>query len=681
MKRVSGKYKEIMNRYIRNRAFVSASLGVINQEAQKDATVSTECAAWCNSGVIFDKVMENKVYATMEQNFLKTDGSMYFMPEGRESRQVFAACAVTQDMLGAIRIDFGEVYSLKGLTLDFGHAYPTEFTIETAKKVFPCTNDRQKFVMGSDVVLGDTDYIIITPTTMVGGQQRMRIYNVLMGVALFFSNADVKSISASSSASSISEELPSEKITLNVYDKENLFNVDDSTSYIQYLDAGQEVVVSFGIELDDGEIEWLKYTTLFLSDWDSEKGMLTINAVDRLTQMEDEYSLGNVIAERTAYEEAVAILTDAGLEPDQYVLDECLQDVVLHNPMPVATHRECLQLLANASRCILLSDADGRIIVRTNFANVIGPESIEVEANGVAAWGKLENVLYGTECVYGDLSKDFLKTDGVMYFMPENANFLETSYVSDQISKEDGSFEENPKVTVTLPATFAYYKVTVVFGGNPPKELIVHTYANGEPLQDVVFTDLVQESALCYDFLAFDQIVFEFTETTGYNRILVNEITFGDYTDFALTKDLMLELPHGYSEGKVKSVSVKVFTFETDENDENAEPREVDDEVYVERQLDLVGNKVGKNKVCENQLVSTKEHAELLADWLGNYYANNVSYDDSYRGEPRVSAGDIFRMESDVVNNLQVEVVSQTLKFDGVFSGTLELRKALKMVK
>ena len=672
MKRVSSKYKEVMNRHIRNRAFVSVGLGIVNQDAQKDAVVSTECADWGNSSTVFDNNSDTKIYATMEQNFIKTDGSMYFMPEEQELLQERTACMITQDMLGAVRIDLGNIYLIKGLTLDFGHAYPSKLTIETAEKTLYYTNDAEKFVATD--VLGETDYIVITPLAMAGGEQRMRIYHVIMGVGLTFSNADVKSISASSSASSISEELPSEKVTLNLYDKKGLFNVDDSNSFIQFMDTQQNVTVSFGIEMDDGSIEWLKYATLLLSEWDSEKGILTINAVDRLSVMEEEYTLGNKIYERTAYEEALCILTDAGLETDQYVLDECLKDVVLNNPMPEASHRECLQLLANACRCILVQDENGRIVIRANFANIIGPEDMEVETNGVANWGDLTNILYGTEYVYAELGVDFVKADGTMYFMPEGEEYLATAYVSEQVADEEGLFTENPMISVTLPASHVYYGVNLQFGGNPPQELIVHTYANEVALKDVVFTDLEPEATLYYDFGAFDQIVIEFVKTKPYNRVLVNKLAFGDYADFRLTKDLMLEQPHGYAEEKIKKVRVKVFTYE---NDEEGNTQEVEDEVFAERTLNLVG----KQKTCENQLVSTMEHAERMAEWLENYYSNNVSYDVDYRGEPRITAGDIFRMESDVVNNLQVEVVSQSLQFDGVFSGSLELRKALKMVK
>lgn len=670
MRQVSSEYKDVMNRKIRNRAYVSVGLGIVNQDAQKDAKVTSNLAEWCNPNPIFDSESNTVIYATMEQDYFKTDGSMIFLPE--EYLQVLSSAAITSELLGSLRIDFGDIYSIKGLTIDFGEYYPTQFTVQSAEKTIAYTNGVANF--STTDVIGETDYIIITPTSMIGGQQRLRIYSIVMGVGLNFSNAEIQDISITDSASSISDEIPVENATLNIFDKENRFNVDDSNSFIQFLESMQKVTLSFGIDLDNEEKEWLKYATLYLMDWDSKKGMLNINAVDRLSTLEDEYSLGNKIYERTAYDEGVSILTDAGLEPDEYAIDDYLQDIALVNPMPIATHRECLQLLANACRCAIHQDTDGRIILRGNFANVIEPEDLTVETNGVTEWSNPQNVLYGTEYVYADLSKNFMKTDGTMFFMPEDSSYLATAYISEQTSDLNGVFETNPILSIVLPATYTYYGIRVKFDGNPPKEMLVHTYKDDELQQSIVFTNLEKESVLYHEYSNFDKITLEFVKTEPYNHILVNEVAFGDLTDYVLTKDLMMEEPHGFMEEKIKSVSVKIFSFE---NDENGEPKEVEDNVFVKKTISVAG----KNKVCQNQLVSTEAHATLLAEWLGNYYANNVSYDVTYRGEPRLNASDIIKMESDVINNLQVEIVNHNLNFNGTFSGTLELRKALRMVE
>ena len=136
---------------------------------------------------------------------------MYFMPENSETMQILPNGLVTKDILQPIRIDFPQTYAIKGITLEFGNAYPTEFTIETSEKTLNYTNDSTKFV--TDDVLGDTDYILITPISMVGGRQRFRLYNILMGVGLAYTNKDTKDMSLSEFVSSISDELPNENMS------------------------------------------------------------------------------------------------------------------------------------------------------------------------------------------------------------------------------------------------------------------------------------------------------------------------------------------------------------------------------------------------------------------------------------------------------------------------------------
>lgn len=667
---VSSDYKQAMSKAKRDRAYISVGIGIINQNAQESGTLDADLSYWSH-GNVFDSNQSNIEYATLEENYFRADGTMYFMPENEDLAQFLNNGIATSDFLQPIRIDFPQIYAIKGITLEFGSAYPTEFTIETSEKTLNYTNDASKFV--TQDVLGDTNYIVITPISMVGGQQRFRLQSILMGVGLQYSNAHTKDLTLTEFVSSISDELPSEDMTFTFYDEENRFNVDDYNSFIDFLETMQRVTLSFGITLENGTIEWNQIATMYLKDWKSQNGIISLSATDRLGQMEDEYSLDNRIYDRTAYDEAKSIFADAGLQPDEYYIDEYLRDVPLHNPMPQGTHKECLQLLANACRCIIRQDENGVIQIRANFANVIDPEDLTVSTNGAAGWSKPKNVLIGTDVVYADMTQDFFKADGTMYFMPEDENYLETSYVSEQISDNNGLFEVNPILTITMPAAYTYFSLNLKFDGNPPQEMIIHTYNSVGEVATKKYTDMSSNTTIIDEFKSFDTMVFEFTKGHPNNRVLVNHITFGDLSDYVLTKSDMMSQPIGYKEKKVKAVRCKIFTYE---NDAEGNPQEVEDSVFAIKVL----NEVGEIKTINNPLISTQAHAELLAEWVGNYYANNISYDVDYRGEPRNNAADIIHMESDVLSNLQVEITKHTLKYNGAFSGSMELRRALKMM-
>lgn len=668
---VSNAWKQAMSNKIRDRIYISVGIGVINQNAQGSGNVSSNLAYW-SKGNVFNDGTNNIEYATLEENYFRADGTMYFMPENDGVLQLLPNGIVTKDFLQPIRIDFPQIYAIKGITLDFGNTFPTSFTITTSEKTLNYTNDNRKFTTND--VLGDTNYILITPITMVGGQQRFRLQSVLMGVGLAYTNKDTKNMNLSEFVSSISDELPNQDMNYTFYDTNNNFNVDDDNSFIDFLETMQKITVSFGVTLEDKTVEWRQISTMFLKDWKSQKGIVSFNATDRLSQMEDEYSLGNKIYTRTAYEEAESIFIDAGLEPDEYFIDDYLQDITLTNPMIKATHKECLQLLANACRCMIRQDENGRIIIRANFATVLDPDDFTVETNGVAEWSKPSNILVGTNVVYADLTQNFFKADGSMYFLPEDSNYLETSYVSKQISDENGLFEENPTITIKMPAAYTYYGINILFDGNPPKELIIHTYNSDVLQQSVKFENLSQNSALFNEFKNFDKMVLEFTKGYPQNRVLVNQISFGELSDYTLTRTDMMSEPIGYKEKRVKTVRCKIFTYE---NDDKGNAILVEDEVFVEKSI----NPVGETRTVQNPLISTEEHAEIVAEWIGNYYANNISYDVDYRGEPRLNATDIILMDSEKVDSLQVEITNHNLKFNGgALSGSLELRRALRMV-
>lgn len=494
-----------------------------------------------------------------------------------------------------------------------------------------------------------------------------------MGVGLTYRNNDVSTASFEEFVNRISAEIPYRKLSVTILDKNNVYNVDDDNSFINFLETGQKMELSYGMVLSDETVEWHKKATMLLTDWNSKKNQMSFTANDVLSTLEDNYTIGNKIYDRTAYAEAISILKDAGFEPDEYFVDDCLRDVSLHNPMPEAPHKECLQLLCNASRCILFVDSDGRVNIKANFANVIDPADMQVTSNGTAWWGNAANVLYGNNNVYAELTRSFMRVDGSQFFLPRNTgtDIEQTGYVTSNVSDENGMFSENPLLTLKLPAAYTYYGLYISFQGNPPKEMKVSTYNGDTLLKTFKYSDLKEKSLLNDEFENFDSIRFEITKAYPKNRVLIDKISFGDLSDYELKKDSMTENPYGYAERKTKEVFVKIYTFQ---NGEDNTPQVVEDNVYLKKSI----NNSGEIRYCENQLISTEDHARIVAEWLGNYYANNISYDVQYRGDPVLEAADIIFMESDIVNSLQVEVETHKLNFNGAFNGSLQLRRAMR---
>lgn len=672
MIKASNAYKSAMQKKIRDRAYISITLGVVNGDAQNKAYFDGDYAYWGNKVLPFRNDAEYTEYATLEQNYMRVDGQMYFLPrETSGLYQLRNAPLTTQNVMETVKVAFPQEYSIKGLTIDFGKYYPTSFKIVTDEKELTYTNDKHDF--STTDVIGDTTKIQIIPISMVGGNKRLRVEKIVMGVGLTYRNNDVSTASFEEFVNGISAEIPYRKLSVTILDKNNVYNVDDDNSFINFLETGQKMELSYGMVLSDETVEWHKKATILLTDWNSKKNQMSFTANDVLSTLEDNYTIGNKIYDRTAYAEAISILKDAGFEPDEYFVDDCLRDVILHNPMPEAPHKECLQLLCNASRCILFVDSDGRVNIKANFANVIDPADMQVTSNGTAWWGNATNVLYGNNNVYAELTRNFMRVDGSQFFLPRNTGTAieQTGYVTSNVSDEKGLFSENPVLTLKLPAAYTYYGLYISFQGNPPKEMKVSTYNGDTLLKTFKYDDLKEKSLLNDEFENFDSIRFEITKAYPKNRVLIDKISFGDLSDYELKKDSMTENPYGYAERKTKDVFVKIYTFQ---NGEDNTPQVVEDNVYLKKSI----NNSGEIRYCENQLISTEDHARTVAEWLGNYYANNISYDVQYRGNPVLEAADIIFMESDIVNSLQVEVETHKLNFNGAFNGSLQLRRAMR---
>jgi len=351
-----------------------------------------------------------------------------------------------------------------------------------------------------------------------------------------------------------------------------------------------------------------------------------------------------------------------------------LKEFNLINPMPEASHKQCLQILANACRCKIKQDEYGVVMVVPNFAVLIDREETKLSSTPIAEWGNLENIFIGSDIVYAELTPDFMKADGSMRFMPENEEYLNAGFVSNEISDQNGEFLFNPSIGIDLEYANTYHGLVLEFGGNMPKQFVVETFNDNEIVKKIVVDNVEKTTIISEQFDDFDRMYIRFTKASPNSRVIVNKVSFGGLSDYFLKRNNMYQNPVGYKEKRVKDVRVKIYSFF--ENAEG-EPEEIEDEVYYSRQI----NPVGESKLLSNPLIATEEHAAIIAEWIGNYYANNVTYDVNFRGEPRLNATDIIRMESSKIPNLQVEVTSNELTFNGAFRGNLGLRRAYNMTK
>lgn len=737
MQKVSKAYKESMKSSLRERAYIMISFGLVNQEAQAKATVDNgSYAYYSNKDNIFGEHIDDTVYATLEEEFTKVDGSMFFLPRATEGGRYYDTGIISDKLVSEARCEV--VISLntiatdfKGLTINFGENYPVDFDIvgSTGQTIEFRGNTKSKW--STEEVLENTTYIKLVFYKMKNPQSRLRIYSIMFGYGLVYYNDSVMSSALDSYVSPIGADVPQFDFSVTLKNYDHYFNVDNPNSAINYLETGQEMDIMYGYQTPGSDtIEWIQGNHLWCSEWESDDNTATIRCQDIFRNMDGEYVKGLYSAVgKSYYTLAEEILKDAGIS--EYYIDPRLKKLYSNNPIPRVKYKEALQIIANACRCVLTQSRDGKVQIKSNFM-----PSASIATNGEETYSNAANVLTDTPKVeYATLAGNYTPTDGTMFFLPRNGKAaLTTGYVSKEISGVNGTFTKNPVVTITMEAIRAYYGLKLVFGTALPAAFTIRTYKGGEPVNEypVEKDEISTTSIILRDFDDFDVMKIEFTKTAEpYNRIVLNYFSLSDVVDFTMNRRDMTSSPKAIKQELIKEVIVPCYTYQENNREENLVYEDIDvvagevetyyiqdpsygykvklDEVegkatvvawgnyfvtikfnvtgsfklevqgyrykIVEKYATVSLNARGKTVKWKNPLISNTTMANELAAWLADYYTAGIEYEYDTRGNPELDATDIVYQENEFHDGMRVNIYRHTVNFKQAFSGRVTARR------
>lgn len=737
MQKVSKAYKESMKSSLRERAYIMISFGLVNQEAQAKATVDNgSYAYYSNKDNIFGEHIDDTVYATLEEEFTKVDGSMFFLPRATEGGRYYDTGIVSDKLVSEARCEV--VISLntiatdfKGLTINFGENYPVDFDIveSTGQTIEFRGNTKSKW--STEEVLENTTYIKLVFYKMKNPQSRLRIYSIMFGYGLVYYNDSVMSSALDSYVSPIGADVPQFDFSVTLKNYDHYFNVDNPNSAINYLETGQEMDIMYGYQTPGSDtIEWIQGNHLWCSEWESDDNTATIRCQDIFRNMDGEYVKGLYSAAgKSYYALAEEILKDAGIS--EYYIDPRLKKLYSNNPIPRVKYKEALQIIANASRCVLTQSREGKVQIKSNFM-----PSASIATNGEETYSNAANVLTDTPKVeYATLAGNYTPTDGTMFFLPRNGKAaLTTGYVSKEISGANGTFTKNPVVTITMEAIRAYYGLKLVFGTALPAAFTIRTYKGGEPVNEypVEKDEINTTSIILRDFDDFDVMKIEFTKTAEpYNRIVLNYFSLSDDVDFTMNRRDMTSSPKAIKQELIKEVIVPCYTYQENNREENLVYEDIDvvagevetyyiqdpsygykvklDEIegkatvvawsnyfvtikfnvtgsfklevqgyrykIVEKYATVSLNACGKTVKWKNPLISNTTMANELAAWLADYYTAGIEYEYDTRGNPELDATDIVYQENEFHDGMRVNIYRHTVNFKQAFSGRVTARR------
>ena len=217
---------------------------------------------------------------------------MYFLPRMKRD-VVLNAGLVTEKLLGAVEIRFPLALSIKGLTIEFGKAYPVDFSIESDQNTVQVEGNASGHFV-TEEIFSDATFLRLVPRKMANGQSRFRIHQITMGLGIYFDNRKILSATKKEPISPITEDLPTIDFSMTAANRDREFDVENSESSVQFLEIGQNVEVLYGQELEGGSVEWMPGAKLSLKDWSADDEELEIGASDRFDTMEGTYYRGRL---------------------------------------------------------------------------------------------------------------------------------------------------------------------------------------------------------------------------------------------------------------------------------------------------------------------------------------------------------------------------------------------------
>jgi hypothetical protein len=387
MQNVSQEWKDNQTELLTPESFVEISLTLTDPDAYEDATAEDNGHIYIsNTEQTVSEVDKDIIpYATLEQNLWMLNGSRKIIPTSN-----YGDCGYISNVLSGgncifvnkptVTINFlsTNVNLIPGVTITWGIAYD-EYAVDFTVTAYngDTVIARQDIVGNTSVMstvpmdIVDYDRIVISISKWSLPYRRARVAELLPGITKIYTKTDLFSFEHSQLVDPISASLPKSEISFSIDNTDNSYNPNNIDSLAKYLIERQEVKTKYGYKIGN-KVEWLDCGTFYMSEWDAPQGGMTADfkARDLLEFMTGTYYYGTYSPNGVSlYDLALSVLQDAELPLEdegivKWVIDDSLKNIYTVAPLPIDTHANCLQLIANAGGCVIYQDRKGILHIK-----------------------------------------------------------------------------------------------------------------------------------------------------------------------------------------------------------------------------------------------------------------------------------------------------------------------------
>lgn len=383
---VDENVKELLDRQFRNPCHFKVIMNIIEPTAVESSALSAnDNVYFSNLNPIELNTPVNAQYGTLEDYFTPLNGNIELprLPEEEQLYQGYVSNVMSDEngnytTIPMVTITTSSPIQVIGLTMAFDNIskdYPTELRFTTylsdsQVEQFIVNPTAWSYILEHNFTYFDKLTIEFLKSNMP--YRRARFTNIIYGVERIYDTTNkgdynnLVNVTEEKEISLVNKNLPVFDMNFSINNISGNFDTDNPVGIDKYFVENQPVTYYWGIENDEGEVQWmLGGNMLTNSSLTSNNTQVTIKTTDRLTRLENNFIKGLYRPDGiTLYDLAVEVLTDAGLNSEDYILDSSLSNFRTLAPLPDTTHKACLQLIAAAACCVLFSDREGRICIR-----------------------------------------------------------------------------------------------------------------------------------------------------------------------------------------------------------------------------------------------------------------------------------------------------------------------------
>lgn len=738
---VSAEYGAEMRKTVRE-AQVQAIvfLGVFDKTASNDASLDVPSATSFSQPqnlILSPNITVS--YATFEGSGFRLDGKQFLLPESLNAvkTQGFVGDQISNSEgefsdAQMVIVNFGSYHDMVGISMSFDEQFPLPFEIKV-------TGYNDDDVVGSELVTDITTgkvsvfsaFESINKITIefvrVAANGRARLNSIDFGIGYTYRDKQIISISEKHQGSPVSLTLPSSSFEFSLHNDGNTFGASGDSAITRFLTEGQKASVDYMVSWDGGNQE-IPGGVWTLKSWTADKLSATFQLENVLAELNNtEFFKGIYDGQpHSLYELAETVLRDAGVTA--YYLDTFLQSVYTTAPIPIMTHAEALQIIANAGLSKLFVDREGKICIEATVAS-----KPTVKAHGEEAfYSKAESVLRNDNIQYMTFENRFARLDGTQYLLPEEGGeTLLAGWVAKDIAS-DSLYPENAYIELEYEAPTNVYSITIDWGGIPPESVAINSKEDGEWQDEITIFPTKQVETYAVSLRHCTNIYIRpKAATLSGIRPRISHIEASKLSDFNLDKKQVYEGSKEVIEVKLKGVLSqwvnRTASSETTEithqkvktnsgaiafNHEIATDLKVavlvdgsevtdvtiDEKHYAyvsyvtltsdtTKEVDIIitgklvneadvpissaANENGENMEIHNPLFDSQDIAQTAIDWVKDYYNQRIVYDYNVRGFPELEYGDTIYLDGEVA----ATITNLELTYNGALNSSMRLRR------